>query len=123
MNTPHTVFQNPRVILRMLTVVSIAVALIGVNEHSNHVGAVAINSEFALLETTDPLMLAGTLQVVNSGAGDPSDPHVDCNLASYTSEELRRAECQAQSGKKLTADQAAQFINSANQIKTELDCQ
>ena len=32
-------------------------------------------------------------------------------------------ECQAQSGKKLTADQASQLINSANQIKTELGCQ
>ena len=32
-------------------------------------------------------------------------------------------ECQAQSGKKLTADQATQLINSASQIKTELGCQ
>jgi hypothetical protein len=32
-------------------------------------------------------------------------------------------ECQAQSGKKLTADQASQLINSANQIKTGLGCQ
>lgn len=32
-------------------------------------------------------------------------------------------ECQAQSGKKLTADQATQLINSANQIKTSLGCQ
>jgi len=32
-------------------------------------------------------------------------------------------ECRAQSGKKLTADQATQLINSANQIKTELGCQ
>jgi len=31
-------------------------------------------------------------------------------------------ECQAQSGKKLTADQAMQLINSANQIKTDLGC-
>jgi hypothetical protein len=31
-------------------------------------------------------------------------------------------ECQAQSGKKLTADQANQLINSANQIKTNLGC-
>ena len=32
-------------------------------------------------------------------------------------------ECQAQSGKKLTADQATQLITSANQIKTDLGCQ
>jgi hypothetical protein len=32
-------------------------------------------------------------------------------------------ECHAQSGKKLTADQANQLINSANQIKTDLGCQ
>ena len=32
-------------------------------------------------------------------------------------------ECQAQSGKKLTADQATQLINSANQIRTNLGCQ
>ena len=32
-------------------------------------------------------------------------------------------ECQAQSGKKLTADQANQLINSANQIKAALGCQ
>jgi hypothetical protein len=32
-------------------------------------------------------------------------------------------ECLAQSGKKLTADQASQLINSANQIKTGLGCQ
>ena len=32
-------------------------------------------------------------------------------------------ECRAQSGKKLTADQATQLINSANQIKTGLGCQ
>jgi hypothetical protein len=32
-------------------------------------------------------------------------------------------ECQAQSAKKLTADQATQLINSANQIKTGLGCQ
>ena len=32
-------------------------------------------------------------------------------------------ECQAQSGKKLTADQANQLITAANQIKTDLGCQ
>jgi hypothetical protein len=32
-------------------------------------------------------------------------------------------ECAAQSGKKLTADQASQLINSATQIKTDLGCQ
>jgi len=32
-------------------------------------------------------------------------------------------QCAAQSGKKLTADQATQLINSANQIKSDLGCQ
>ena len=32
-------------------------------------------------------------------------------------------ECQAQSGKKLTSDQANQLINTASQIKTDLGCQ
>jgi hypothetical protein len=32
-------------------------------------------------------------------------------------------QCQAQSGKKLTAQQASQLINSANQIKGDLGCQ
>jgi len=31
-------------------------------------------------------MLADTFQVVNNGAGDQNDPHVDCNLVSYADE-------------------------------------
>ena len=87
MNTPHTVFQNPRVILRMLTIVSIAVALIGAKL---------------------PDVLEAISVAEGATAGD--------SLSAFISE------CQAQSGKKLTADQAAQFINSANQLKSELDC-
>lgn len=33
--------------------------------------------------------LTGISQVVNNGPGDQSDPHVDCNLVSYTSKDLQ----------------------------------
>ncbi len=51
-------------------------------------------------------------------AFEASDTATACNLLSAFVNE-----CQAQSGKKLTPDQSAQLINSANQIKTDLGCQ
>jgi hypothetical protein len=49
---------------------------------------------------------------------DSSDTATACSsLTSFTNE------CAAQSGKKLTTDQATQLINSANMIKTSLGCQ
>ena len=49
---------------------------------------------------------------------DASDTATACSyLTSFTNE------CAAQSGKKLTADQATQLINSANLIKTNIGCQ
>ncbi len=51
-------------------------------------------------------------------AMDASDTALACSsLTAFINE------CQAQSGKKLTPDQSAQLINSANQIKTDLGCQ
>lgn len=49
---------------------------------------------------------------------DSSDTATACSfLTAFTNE------CVAQSGKKLTPDQATQLINSANQIKSDLGCQ
>jgi len=49
---------------------------------------------------------------------DSSDTATACSyLTAFTNE------CAAQSGKKLTTDQATQLINSANTIKTSLGCQ
>ena len=46
-------------------------------------------SEFASPSSLSPLpqapVLTGTFQVVNAGAGDQTDPHVDVNIASYRS--------------------------------------
>ena len=51
-------------------------------------------------------------------ARDSGDMATACSLLTdFTNE------CAAQSGKKVTTDQAAQLINSANQIKSDLGCQ
>src|SRR5436190_2048644 len=39
-----------------------------------------------LPQIMNALMLSGTFQVVGAGPGDQINPHVDCNLASYTSD-------------------------------------
>jgi hypothetical protein len=57
--------------------------------------------------------LQGALTAIDSG-----DMATACTLLTdFTNE------CSAQSGKRLTTDQATQLINSANQIKSDLGCQ
>ena len=42
----------------------------------------------AVLQTTTAPMLTGTFQTVNGGFGDQTDPHIDCNRASYTNDDF-----------------------------------
>jgi len=71
---------------------------------------------FDLPQGTANSLITKLQQALN--AIDAGDLATACSsLTAFTSE------CAAQSGKKLTTDQATQLINSANQIKSDLGCQ
>jgi len=91
MRTPYTTIPTVRPLkkLRTLIVLVIAVALVGVAPPPSRVAAqtVSVESVVVLQPETAP-MLTGTFQAVNNGFGDQTDPHIDCDLASYTNDDF-----------------------------------
>ncbi|HTG95433.1 MAG TPA: hypothetical protein VL866_22735 [Pyrinomonadaceae bacterium] len=85
MTSTHTKFQvRNRVVMRSLLVLLIAVALLSVNLHTRNVAAQSSPSTI-VLQTDGAPLLQGTFQVVNNEQGNQFNPHVSCDLATYTS--------------------------------------
>src|SRR5262245_9392409 len=91
MKTPHTVFQNRRLLklTRTLIVLLVAAALFGLYRASGHSTSTrpGTSSEGVLDPTAAPV-LPGTFAVVNDGFGDQTDPRIGCDLASYINDDF-----------------------------------
>ncbi len=72
--------QSRRLIVLLVALLLANLQLSGRLASAGSIGATSVVTPDI---TTAPL-LTGTLQVVNGGPDDQTDPHVDCNLASYT---------------------------------------
>jgi len=90
----HTIIRDRRLLKqwRRLIVLSIAVALVAIDLVPGRVAARTSVARSVVLQTATVPMLAGTFQAVDAGPGDQFDPHVDCNLVAYTSDDLRGRE-------------------------------
>ena len=88
MSTPHTVIQDVRFVVRMVTVFLVAVALVGISAGPARLAARSANIELTIvLDPTTAPMLSGTSQVINNGPGEQTDPGIDCDLAPYTNDD------------------------------------
>ena len=89
MRTPHSVFQNRRPLkqTRTLIVLLIVVALVAINSGPRSVTARSTATQSAVFQTTTVPMLAGTAQPINNGPGWQTDPHVSCEMVSYTNDD------------------------------------
>jgi len=90
----HTIIRDRRLLKqsRRLSVLLIAVALVAIDSMPGRVAARSSVPRSVVLQTATVPMLAGTFQPVDAGLGDQFDPHVDCNLVSYTSDDLHGRE-------------------------------
>src|SRR6516225_863478 len=87
MKTIHAVIRNlwPLKRTQRLLLLLMAVTLAGNNAHPGLVAARGNGTRSdVVLQTTTVPALTGTFQVINNGPGEQTNPHVDCNLASYT---------------------------------------
>ena len=73
--------------LILLLIAAAAIVWINTNRNPVAAGNAAVLSVIEL-QTTNAPMLPGVLQAINNGHGDQFDPHVDCNLVSYTDKDL-----------------------------------
>ena len=73
--------------MRKVIISFIAMTLVAVNAGPNLVSAT--NPQPVILQSPTALRLNGTLQVVNNGPGDQTEPDVDCNLISYRSNDFQ----------------------------------
>ncbi len=89
MRTPHSVFQNRRPLkqTRTLIVLLIVVALVAIDSGPRSVTARSTATQSAVFQTTTVPMLAGTAQPINNGPGWQTDPHVSCEMVSYTNDD------------------------------------
>ena len=91
MKTLSIINRNHRSLKRtiLLCVVVIALAL-GVSFQSRFAAtAMSTTTDSTIvLQTAGAPFLQGTLQVVNNGSGNQTSPHVDCDVASYTNDDL-----------------------------------
>ena len=70
---------------RRLIVLMIAISVTGINASRGSVVATSTLAQSTIvLQTTEVPTLTGTFQVVNNGPGNQTNPHVSCDLASYT---------------------------------------
>jgi len=68
-----------------LLVLLIAVALVSINAGPSLSAAQSKGAKSAAVpQTTTVTMLPGTTQAIKVGPGNQTNPHIDCNLASYT---------------------------------------
>ena len=74
---------------RQLCAVLVALTLIAVNYNAATISAGAVPTEETIvLDAAGAPQLQGTLQIVNNGPGHQTSPHVDCDIASYTNDDL-----------------------------------
>ncbi|HYW69418.1 MAG TPA: hypothetical protein VE961_00195 [Pyrinomonadaceae bacterium] len=67
----------------------LAVAAVVTALHSTPVSAGSVPAESTIaLQTADALPLPGSFQVVNNEPGDQTNPHVECNLVTYTNDDI-----------------------------------
>ena len=71
---------------RRVIVLLMIVALVAASVVPNLV--VARSAEPQVIVSPSAQTLPGMFQVVNAGSGDQTDPHVDCNLVSYTNDDF-----------------------------------
>jgi hypothetical protein len=91
MRTIHAVIRNRRQLKpsRGLVVLLIAVALVAIDVRPSRIAASgAATQPTVALQTATVPMLTGNFQVVNNGPGNQYNPHVDCNLVSYTNDDF-----------------------------------
>src|SRR5258705_1085876 len=87
MRTTSTVSRNRRPLLLVLL---IAVALVVPFRSPFAARETSTTTETTIaLQTAGAPLLASTSQVVNNELGDQTNPHVDCNLASYTNDNFQ----------------------------------
>src|SRR5258705_4586943 len=84
MRTLPTIIRNRRPLKRTQILSALLIALALVVPFRSPVAAPATTESTIVLQTTGAPLLQGTLQIVNNELGDQTNPHVDCNLASYT---------------------------------------
>jgi hypothetical protein len=92
MRTIHTVIRNRRSLNQSLSllVLLIAVALVSINSWPTLSAARSKAAKSAVVPQTMTVpMLPGTNQLIKSTGGDQTDPHVDCNLTSYTEDDFQ----------------------------------
>ena len=90
MKTRYITIRNhhPLQLWRRLAVLLIAVALVGIEGGPNRVAARSAAAQSnVVLQTAAVPMLAGTFSVVDNSDNDQYDAHVNCGLASYTSDD------------------------------------
>ena len=74
---------------RQLCAVLVALTLIAVNYNASTISAGAAPTESTIvLDPTIAPQLQGTFQVVNAEHGNQTSPHVDCDIVSYTMDDL-----------------------------------
>src|SRR5262245_27675712 len=90
----HTIILNRRgpKQSRVPIVLLIAVVLLGINALQSRVTAGSIRTQSTVVLPTTAPVLVGMFQVVTYALGDQFDPHVDCNLVTYASDDLRGRE-------------------------------
>ena len=80
-----TLNQSPLRRSRRLVVLLIAVSLVGSNASRGSVVATSTAAQSTIVpQTTTVTMLPGATQAIKVGPGNQTNPHVGCNLASYT---------------------------------------
>lgn len=92
MKTLPVAIRNPRALkpTRMLPVLLIAVSLVLPSLSSFAVPASSAATESTIvLQTAGAPFLQSTAEIVNNGFGNQTNPHVDCDLVSYTLDDFQ----------------------------------
>ena len=92
MSKTNTAITNNRTLkqAQILTVLLIAIALVVSFGSSFATTATSTTTESTIvLQTAGAPFLQGTFQVVNNELGNQTNPHVDCNLVSYTFDDFQ----------------------------------
>jgi hypothetical protein len=90
MKAPQTSTHHRFKQFRILAVLLICGALIISSLNAARAGAVRVLTESTIvLNTAEALPLQGTFQVVSNEPGNQTNPHVECNLVTYTNDDFR----------------------------------
>ena len=91
MTTTHTTISSRSwAMIRSLLVFFVAVALLTMNLNSGKVAARSSAQQSTIvLQTAGAPFLGGTTQIVGNNPGNETNPHVSCNLVSYTYDDFQ----------------------------------